>query len=66
MIHVGSRETLLDDSVRLAASATKAGVNVQFKKWEGMVHVFQLFASRVDEGEESIQEFGTFLRKHIN
>ena len=66
MIHVGSRETLLDDSVRLAARAREAGVDVQFKKWEGQVHVFQIFASRVDEGEESIQELGAFIRKHIN
>ncbi len=66
MIHVGSRETLLDDSVRIAAKARKAGVDVQLKQWQGQIHVFQLFASRVDEGEASIHELGAFIHGRIN
>jgi epsilon-lactone hydrolase len=65
MIHVGTRETLLDDSVRLAAAAKKAGVAAEFKAWEGHVHVFQIFASGVADGETSLQELGAFIRKHI-
>ena len=65
MIHVGTREVLLDDSVRLAARAKKAGVEVELKAWEGHVHVFQIFASGVKDGETSLQELGAFIRKHI-
>jgi acetyl esterase/lipase len=65
MIHVGTREVLLDDSVRLAAQAKKAGVEVELKTWEGHVHVFQIFASGVKDGEASLQELGAFIRRHI-
>ncbi len=65
MIHVGTRETLLDDSKRIAARARDAGVDVQTKIWEGQVHVFQIFASQVDEGEESIRELGAFIHQHL-
>lgn len=41
MIHVGTRETLLDDSIRITDKARNAGVNVQLKVWQGQVHVFQ-------------------------
>ena len=65
MIHVGMREVLLDDSVRLAERAKAAGVEVEFKSWEGQVHVFQIFASGVKDGDTSLQELGAFIRKHI-
>ncbi len=65
MIHVGTREVLLDDSIRLAARAKKAGVEAELKTWEGHVHVFQIFASGVKDGETSLQELGAFIRKHI-
>ncbi len=64
LIQVGSRETLLDDAVRMADNANAAGVDVSLDIWEGQVHVFQIFASRLDEGEEAIQQLGAFVRKH--
>lgn len=39
LIHVGSAETLLDDSTRLAAVAKEFRVDVTLKIWEDMVHV---------------------------
>lgn len=65
LIHVGSRETLLDDSTRIAAKARAAGVDVRLKQWEGMIHVFQLFADRLDEGEASLGELGAFIDEHL-
>jgi acetyl esterase/lipase len=64
LIQVGSRETLLDDAVRVAENAKKAGVEVDLDVWEGQIHVWQIFASRLDEGEEAIQRLGAFVRKH--
>ncbi len=55
LIQVGSRETLLDDAVRMAERAKKAGVPVELDLWEGQIHVWQIFASRLDEGEQAIQ-----------
>jgi epsilon-lactone hydrolase len=65
LIQVGSRETLLDDAVRMADRARKAGVEVELDVWQGQIHVWQIFASRLDEGEQAIQKLGAFIRKHI-
>ena len=56
---------LLDDSTRLVASAERAGVDITFKIWEDMVHVWQAFASILPEGQESIEEAGAFIRKKL-
>ena len=65
LIHVGSAETLLDDSTRLAALAGDAGVDVTLKIWDDMVHVWQAFASILPEGQQSIEEAGEFIRKRM-
>jgi acetyl esterase/lipase len=65
LVHVGSAETLLDDSTRLVASAERAGVDITLKIWEDMVHVWQAFASILPEGQESIEEAGAFIRKKL-
>ena len=66
LIQVGSRETLLDDAVRIADKANKAGVEVEVEVWPGQIHVWQIFASRLDEGEQAIQKLGAFIRKHAS
>ena len=62
LVHVGSSETLLDDSRRLAALAKEAGVDLTLKIWDDMVHVWQVFASILPEGQQSIEETGAFIR----
>ncbi len=64
LIQVGSRETLLDDAVRMADKAKKVGVAVELEVWQGQIHVWQIFASRLDEGEQAIQKIGAFVRRH--
>ncbi|HYA34506.1 MAG TPA: alpha/beta hydrolase [Candidatus Binataceae bacterium] len=64
LIQVGTWETLLDDSTRLAERAKKSGVNVTLEPWENMVHVWQLFAPILDEGQQAITRVGEFVRKH--
>ena len=64
LIQVGSRETLLDDAVRIADKAKKAGVEVELDVWNGQIHVFQIFASRLEEGEQAIQKIGAFIKRH--
>ena len=65
LVHVGSAETLLDDSTRLAALAKKAGVDLTLEIWDDMVHVWQAFASILPEGQRSIEETGTFIREKL-
>ncbi|MGO9606022.1 MAG: alpha/beta hydrolase [Candidatus Binataceae bacterium] len=64
LIQVGTAETLLDDASRLAERAKKAGVNVTYEAWENMIHVWQLFAPMLDEGQQAIDKVGAFVRKH--
>jgi len=64
LIQVGTAETLLDDASRLAERAKKAGVNVTYEPWENMIHVWQLFAPMLDEGQQAIDKVGAFVRKH--
>jgi len=64
LIQVGTAETLLDDASRLAERAKKAGVNVTYEPWQNMIHVWQLFAPLLDEGQQAIEKIGAFVRKH--
>jgi monoterpene epsilon-lactone hydrolase len=64
LIQVGTAETLLDDSTRLAERARKAGVQVTLEPWEDMIHVFQAFASMLPEGRQAIEGIGEFVRKN--
>jgi epsilon-lactone hydrolase len=62
LIQVGTSETLLDDSTRLAERARKAGVKVTYEPYEKMIHVFQIFAPMLDEGKEAIEKIGSFVK----
>jgi acetyl esterase/lipase len=64
LVHVGTRELLLDDSVRLAERARAAGVDVTLKIWEGLWHAFQLFAV-FPEARQAIAELGAFVRTRL-
>ncbi|HVN63094.1 MAG TPA: alpha/beta hydrolase, partial [Candidatus Binataceae bacterium] len=62
LIQVGGAETLLDDSRRIAERARKAGVNVTLEPWDDMIHVWQMFAPILDEGQKAIERIGEFVR----
>lgn len=66
LMQVGGSEVLLDDSIRTAERAKEAGVDVTLKVWDGMPHVWQVFASFVPESQQSIEECGEFFRKHTS
>lgn len=63
MIHVGTDEILLSDSIRLADKARAAGVDVQIKIWPGMWHIFPFFAPFVPEAAQAITEIGNVIRQ---
>jgi len=66
LVHVGSREVLLEDAIRLDAKAKSAGVDCRIEVWEGQTHVWHVFAARLEEGEEAIGALGKFIRDRIS
>ena len=65
LIHVGSQEILLDDSLRLAGKAAADNVAVELKVWQDMIHCFQLFAPNLADGRKAISEAGAFAIAHL-
>ena len=65
LLHVGTHELFLDDSLRLADKARAAGVDVTLKVWDGLWHVFQVFAW-LPEAREALEEIGQFARARIS
>jgi len=63
LIQVGTAEILLDDATRLADRARAAGVEVSLEAWEDMIHVWQLFAPMLREGQQAIERIGAFVQK---
>lgn len=61
LIQVGDAETLLDDSNRLTERAKAAGVQVKIEVWPEMIHVWQLFASFLPEGQQAVDVIGKFI-----
>ena len=62
LIHVGEHEALLGDAQALAANMQAAGSTVQLQEFEGMWHVWQIFAGRFAEADASVKALGAFLR----
>lgn len=65
LIQVGDAETLLDDSNRLAQRARAAGVEVKLEVWPEMIHVFQLFAGFLPEGQQAVEGIGEYLTQKL-
>ncbi len=65
LIHVGAPEILLDDSVRLAAVARQAGVQVKLKIWDNTPHGWQLAQSFLPEARASLDEASAFVKAHL-
>jgi len=65
LIQVGSAETLLDDSVRLAAATGQADVPVSLEIWPHMIHAWHLWNAGLEPGREALRSAGTFMREHL-
>jgi epsilon-lactone hydrolase len=61
MLHVGSPEILLDDTLRYAAKAAGSRVAV----WHGMPHVFPAIRGLAD-GDRAIAEIADFVHEHTS
>lgn len=62
LIQVGDDELLLDDSLRLADAARKAGVDVTVEHKLGLWHVWQVMAGWMPEADQAVAAMGAFVR----
>ncbi|MFF9213319.1 MULTISPECIES: alpha/beta hydrolase [unclassified Streptomyces] len=62
LVQVGTHETLLDDSIRLASRLAAADVSVILDITAEVPHVFQGFAPILDEGALALDRAGQFVR----
>ncbi|MBW4025480.1 MAG: alpha/beta hydrolase [Proteobacteria bacterium] len=65
-IDVGDDEVLLDDSVRFAARAAAARVDVSLSVWAGMPHVFQSSLGHLRAADQSLDAIGAFLSSRLD
>ena len=54
LIHVGSEEALLGDSLRMADVAGQARVDVRLEIWPEMIHVFHAFSGQLGAARRAI------------
>jgi len=64
LIQCGDCETILDDSVRLADRAAKAGVAVELEIYPSMIHVFQAF-DELNAARRAFTSAGRFLGRYF-
>ncbi|HEY8126184.1 MAG TPA: alpha/beta hydrolase [Methylocystis sp.] len=66
MIQVGSNETLLADSTRLAAAAGAADVSVTLEIWPRMIHAWHLWNARLEDGRRALAHAGAFIEAQFS
>jgi acetyl esterase/lipase len=65
LLQTGQRDTLRDDSVRLAARAGRDGVAVTLEVWPGMVHGFQGLYGTCPEPAWAVKHVAQFIARHV-
>jgi len=64
LLQVGSEEILLDDSLRFADKAAKAGTTVEVQVWERMQHVWHIGFNMLKDGRLAIREIASFFARN--
>ncbi|MEH7377775.1 alpha/beta hydrolase [Neobacillus drentensis] len=62
-IQAGNHEILQSDAELLATQARHAGVDVTFKVWDKMWHVWQISGDTLPEAKKAVSEIGNYLKK---
>ncbi len=65
LLHVGADEVLRDDTVRFAARAEAADVEVRLRVWPVVPHSWQLMGRLLPEGRQSLAEAIDFVAAQI-
>ena len=64
LIHVGAREMLLSDSLRLASNAREANTPVELDVWDGMGHLFHAFPNLPEAGKAYLR-IDRFIKERL-
>lgn len=64
LLHASESECLHDDAARFAEAAKAAGVDVTFKSWPDLMHVWHVYAPNVPEAVDALGEIASFMKKH--
>ncbi len=62
-IQAGNWDILVDDSLRLADAARRAGVEVRLDVFPEMLHAHQIWAGNVPEADDAVARVGRYLRE---
>jgi len=65
LIHAGTKERVLSDSVRLYQAIKTAGGEAELDLYEGMPHVFQSYLSGTPEQKAAYAEIRRFWQAHL-
>ena len=63
IIQASAAEVLVDDARLIASRAEEAGVDVSYQEFDGVPHVFQLFAGNLPEADEALQSVGDWATR---
>lgn len=66
LVQVGENEILYDDSARLVKRVLAAGGQAELECFDGMCHVFQIFASRLPQAQDAIDHACRFVRNTLS
>ena len=65
LILAGEIEMMRDDGKRCAEAAAAAGVNATYLEGAGMMHIWTLFADRLPEAREALEQVGSFIKAYL-
>lgn len=65
LLLVGGAEVLRDDSRNLADKLQREGAYTEFSEYADMIHVWPVFSSILPQGEQALEEMGTFVRAQV-
>ncbi|MGI5167377.1 alpha/beta hydrolase [Spirillospora sp. CA-253888] len=63
MFVASGTEILRDETRDVAERAQRAGVDAVYQEWDGLVHVFPVFADYMPEGKAAFRHIAEFLRR---
>ncbi|MEZ5471704.1 MAG: alpha/beta hydrolase [Marinicella sp.] len=66
LIHVGTDEVLLDDSILLKQKAIKTGVHVTLITYPELWHVFHFSASLFKQAREALKQAGSYIKHKMS
>lgn len=65
LIHAGDYDVFLSDAVRLGKKARESGIEVTFKIWDKMWHIFHMNADFLPDAKTALEEICAYIKGKI-